>query len=135
MYSKARKPAATASHWINGSSRGPGSSPFSEVYTAVRARHLGLWRWRACWIRQRWYEVTDYIIGPLLSFPSTNHVINTEKWTSIPNDLQKIIVEEAAKSELEAMRLAAIQNEMGLVKNQDSGWSSCLSPQKFTNVA
>ena len=34
-----------------------------------------------------------------------------------PIDLQQIILEEAAKSELEALRIAAIQNEMGLLKN------------------
>ena len=95
---------------------------FAEVYTAIERGILDCGVTGAdAGYGQRWYEVTNYIIGPLLSSPSANNVINTEKWTSIPNDLQKIIIEEAAKSELEAMRLAAIQNEMGLIKNQDSG--------------
>ena len=95
---------------------------FAEVYTALERGILD------CGVTggdagygQRWYEVTDYIIGPLVSFPSTNNVINGELWNEIPEDLQRIILEEAAKSELEALRLASIQNEMGLLKNTEAG--------------
>ena len=35
--------------------------------------------------------------------------------------MQQILVEEGAKSELEALRIASIQNEMGLAKNLDKG--------------
>ena len=44
-------------------------------------------------------------------------MINGDLWSEIPPNLQAIILEEAAKSELEALRLASIQNEMGLLKN------------------
>ena len=91
---------------------------FAEVYTAIERGILDCGVTGAdAGFGQRWYEVTDFIIGPLLSFPSNNNVINGEKWASIPEDLQQIIIEEAAKSELEALRIAAIQNEMGLFKN------------------
>ena len=70
---------------------------------------------------QRWYEVTDYINGPLVSFPSNNNIINGKFWAKLPEDLQQILIEEAAKSELEALRIASIQNEMGLLKNTDAG--------------
>ena len=56
-----------------------------------------------------------------MSFPSTNNVINGELWAEIPENLQQIILEEAAKSELETLRLSAIQNEMGLLKNTTKG--------------
>ncbi len=119
---KTRSHSASLSDWINGMGADAQFLAFAEVYTAIERGILDCGVTGAdAGYGQRWYEVTDYIIGPLLSFPSTNNMINAEKWASIPNDLQKIIIEEAAKSELEAMRLAAIQNEMGLIKNQDSG--------------
>lgn len=43
-------------------------------------------------------------------------MFNREVWDGIPADLQQIILEEAAKSELEALRLAAAHNELGLIK-------------------
>lgn len=70
---------------------------------------------------QRWYEVTNYIVGPLFEFGFSHNIVNGEIWTSIPGDLQAIIIEEAAKSELEALRLAAQQIESGVSDNIQSG--------------
>lgn len=44
--------------------------------------------------------MTKYINGPLVSFPSTNNIINARVWERIPQDLQQILIEEGAKSEL-----------------------------------
>ena len=57
-----------------------------------------------------------YMIGPLPNFSFQNNVIQREVWNEIPADLQQIILEEAAKSELEALRLAAVHNEAGLIR-------------------
>ena len=115
---KTRSHSAALSDWINGMGATAQFLAFAEVYTAIERGILDCGVTGAdAGFGQRWYEVTDYIIGPLLSFPSNNNVINAEKWASIPDDLQQIILEEAAKSELEALRIAAIQNEMGLLKN------------------
>ena len=115
---KTRSHSAALSDWINGMGATAQFLAFAEVYTAIERGILDCGVTGAdAGFGQRWYEVTDYIIGPLLSFPSNNNVINAEKWASIPEDLQQIILEEAAKSELEALRIAAIQNEMGLLKN------------------
>ena len=115
---KTRSHSAALSDWINGMGAEAQFLAFAEVYTAIERGILDCGVTGAdAGYGQRWYEVTDYIIGPLLSFPSNNNVINAEKWASIPQDLQQIIIEEAAKSELEALRIAAIQNEMGLLKN------------------
>ena len=118
---KTRSHGAALSDWIGGMGAQAQFVAFAEVYTALERGILD------CGVTggdagfgQRWYEVADYIIGPLLSFPSTNNVINGTVWGKIPENLQQIILEEAAKSELEALRLAAIQNEMGLLKNTDS---------------
>ena len=115
---KTRSHSAALSDWIEGMGADAQFVAFAEVYTAIERGILD------CGVTggdagfgQRWYEVTDYIIGPLVSFPSTNNVINGDLWNEIPENLQDIILEEAAKSELEALRLSAIQNEMGLLKN------------------
>ena len=71
--------------------------------------------------RQHWYEVANYMVGPLASFTADNNVINAEIWSSIPSDLQQILLEEAAKSELEALRLASVQNDTGIPKNVSAG--------------
>ena len=136
---KTRSHSAALSDWINGMGASAQFLAFAEVYTAIERGILDCGVTGAdAGFGQRWYEVTDYIIGPLVSFPSNNNVINAEKWASIPEDLQQIILEEAAKSELEALRISAIQNEMGLLKNtsddprapESTRWSSCPSPRR-----
>ena len=112
------QPQRSSADWTNGMGASAQFLAFAEVYTAMERGILD------CGVpgadsgfEQRWYGVTDYIIGPLVSFPSNNNVIKAEKWASIPDNLQQIILEEAAKSEPEAMRISVIQNEMGLLKN------------------
>ena len=114
---KTRSHSAALSDWINGMGAEATFLAYSEVYAALERGIVD------CGVTgadsgygPRWYEVADYLIGPLLSFPSANNVINATKWASIPPDLQRIIIEEAAKSELEALRLAAAQSGMGLFK-------------------
>ena len=128
----ARSHSAALSDWIYGMGADAQFVAFADVYTALERGNLD------CGITgavqaygQRWYEVTDYIAGPLFSFPSTNNVINAEKWASIPDDLRQIIYEEGAKSELEALRLASIQNEMGLINNQNAGLELVLFPAEM----
>ena len=70
---------------------------------------------------QRWYEVSRYINGPLHSFIISSNVISRGVWDSLPQDLQRIFLEEGAKAELEALRLASIQNEVGIQKNLEAG--------------
>ena len=119
---KTRSNSRVLSHWIEGMGAASQFIAYVEVYLALERDILECAASNAHWAHlHSWYEVTDYIIGPLFHFPSHNNVINAEKWASIPEDLQRIIIEEAAKSELEALRLAAIQNEMGLTRNVDAG--------------
>ena len=114
---KSRSHSAALSDWINGMGAEAQFLAFAEVYTAIERGILDCGVTGAdAGFGQRWYEVADYLMGPLFSFPSVNNVINDAKWASLPDDLQQIIVEEAAKSELEALRLATIQNDMGLIK-------------------
>ena len=119
---KTRSHSAALSDWIEGIGGDAQFLAFAEVYTALERGILEAAVAGAdAGHGQRWYEVTDYLAGPLTSFPSTNNIINGDKWASIPPNLQQILIEEGAISELEALRIASIQNEMGLAKNLDKG--------------
>ena len=122
---KTRSHSAALSDWIEGIGGDAQFLAFAEVYTALERGILEAAVAGADGGHgQRWYEVTDYLAGPLTSFPSTNNIINGEKWANIPPNLQQILIEEGAISELEALRIASIQNEMGLAKNLDKGMTS-----------
>jgi C4-dicarboxylate-binding protein DctP len=95
---------------------------FAEVYTALERGILGAGVTGGdAGFGQRWYEVADYITGPLVSWPANDMVMNKDIWESLPADLQAIVLEEAAKAEMEMLRLGAIQNEVGLLKNVEKG--------------
>ena len=110
------------SDWLNGMNATPVALASAEVFTAIERGIVdcGITSGEAAH-KEGWYEYTKYMMGPLFSFPSYSNVISQDKWASIPEDLQQIIIEEGAKSELEALRLAAIQSEIGLIKNQLEG--------------
>ena len=76
----------------------------------------------------RMYEIADYMFGPVIGFGYTNNVINREVWDGIPADLQQIIIEEGAKTELEGLRLAPFQNVFGVQANIQLG----VKPTAFT---
>ena len=69
----------------------------------------------------RLYEVAGYMTGPVVGFGHTSNVINREVWDGIPADLQQIIIEEGAKTELEALRLAPFQNFTAVAINRALG--------------
>lgn len=119
---KTRSFGTAIGDWIIGMGGDAQFMAFTEVYTALERGVIdaGVTGGGAAW-GQRWYEVTKYINGPLTSWPSSLNMINKDLWDKIPEDLQKILIEEGAKSELEALRTGSIQNELGLQKNIDSG--------------
>ena len=119
---RTRSHSTALSDWLNGMGANPRFVAFAEVYDDLDRGILD------CGVTgadpaygQRWYEVVDYMIGPLFSFPAQSNVISQDTWNSIPTDLQQILLEEAARSELEAMRLAATQFEHGVTENQGAG--------------
>ena len=119
---RTRSHSTPLSDWINGMG---GQAQFiysPDVYRALERGILDCAATRPnAAYGERWYEVVSYMIGPQVSFPVLNNVVNGEVWKSIPDDLQQMIIEEAAKSELEALRLASIQNEVGVSKNKLAG--------------
>ena len=101
---------ATLSDWITGMGGFPEFFGFAEVYTALERGLLdaGVTSANAA-LGQRWYEVADYMNGPLYGFDSTISAINHQVWNIIPADLQQILIEEGARHELESLRLASVQ--------------------------
>ncbi len=119
---KTRSHAAALSDWINGMGADAQFLAFAEVYTALERGILDAGVTGSTpGHGQRWYEVTQYLNGPLKSLLSTNNIVNADVWDSIPSDLQQIFIEEGTKSELEQLRLTSIQNVTGVQKNVDAG--------------
>ena len=119
---KTRSHSAALSDWIEGMGADAQFVAFAEVYSALERGVLdAAVTGAASAIGQRWYEVSNYINGPLTSFPSDNNVVNGKVWAGIPADLQQVMIEEGAKAELEALRIASIQNEVGLLRNTNEG--------------
>ena len=110
---KTRSHGAATSDWIEGMGADAQCVAFAEVYTALERGILD------CGVTgadpaygQRWYEVTTHMNGFLLSLFYDNVVMNSSNFDKLPADLQAILLEEGAKHELEALRLAANQNEV-----------------------
>jgi TRAP-type C4-dicarboxylate transport system substrate-binding protein len=119
---KFRVPSTATSDWLGGMGASAQFMAFSEVYTAMERGILdGAMSGADAGYGQRWYEVTKYMNGPLLNRQRFAHVINKDVWSKLPSDLQAIMIEEGAKSELEGLRLASIQNEMSLVRLNKAG--------------
>lgn len=128
---KTRSHGAAISDWIEGMGAEAQFVAFAEVYTALERGILD------CGVTgadpaygQRWYEVTTHMNGFLVSLFNDNVVMNAAAFNKMPVDIQDILIEEGAKHELEALRLAAIQNEVGIVKNELAGLEKVLfSPE------
>ena len=119
---KTRSHSAALSDWIEGMGADAQFVAFAEVYAALERGILDAGVTGASpGYSQRWYEVTEFMNGGLKSFNSTMNVINKDVWEGIPADLQQIIIEEGAKYELEAPRIAGIQNRMGVARNVEAG--------------
>jgi TRAP-type C4-dicarboxylate transport system substrate-binding protein len=112
----------TLSDWISGMGGEPRPVAFAEVYTSLERGILDVGISNAnSGYSQRWYEVANYMNGPLYSFSSTINAVNRGAWDSIPADLQQILIEEGAKHELEALRLAAVQGSAAVERATDGG--------------
>ena len=69
--------------------------------------------------------------GFLVSLFNDNVVMNAANFDKLPADIQAILIEEGAKHELEALRLAAIQNEVGVKKNELAGLEKVLFSEEL----
>jgi TRAP-type C4-dicarboxylate transport system substrate-binding protein len=119
---KVRAFGTTISDWIIGMGASAQFVAFAEVYTALERGILDAGVTGASpAYGQRWYEVTKYMNGPLVNFPIVPTMINRAVWEEIPPDLQQIMIEESAKTELEMLRVSSIHNEIILEKSIKAG--------------
>ena len=95
---------------------------FAEVYTALERGILdgGVTGANAAY-GQRWYEVADYMAGPLPLFTVENATFNPDVWDNLPADFQAVLMEEGAKYELEFFRVTPILSALGIPKLLDEG--------------
>ena len=128
---KVRSHGSALSDWINGFGADAQFVAFAEVYTALERGILD------CGVTvafaahaQRWYEVTDYMVGPLSSQLLNTVIVNRDVWDGLPSDIQQILLEEGARHELEAMRVTPAWNEVWIQRNIDAG----LEYQEFSDA-
>ena len=119
---KVRSHGSALSDWINGFGADAQFVAFAEVYTALERGILD------CGVTvafaahaQRWYEVTEFMVGPLSSQLLNTVIVNRGVWDELPADIQQILLEEGARHELEAMRVTPAWNEVWIQRNIDAG--------------
>ncbi len=90
---------------------------FTEVYTALESGILdgGVTGANAAY-GQRWYEVADYMSGPLPLFTVENATFNYAVWQEIPEDFRQILLDESARYELQFFRVSPIISALGIPK-------------------
>ena len=119
---RVRTHSASMSDFIRGMGGEPVELSVGELYTALQIGTVdAAVTTLLLGVTGSLYEVTDHIAGPVIGFGYTNNVINRDVWNGIPDDLQQIIIEEGAKAELEALRLAPFQNFIALEAAEDLG--------------
>lgn len=103
---KVRSHSTVLGDLINGMGAEAQFVAFSEVYTALERGILdAAVTCGPCGAGLRWFEVSDYLNGPIISIGVTFITINRDRWNEIPADLQAIVQEEALAHQAENRRL------------------------------
>ena len=69
-----------------------------------------------------WYEVTDYMVGPIVAIGVTWITMKKDVWESIPPDLQAIITEEGARHQRTSREwVETIWAQVGIDENTADG--------------
>ena len=117
-----RSRSAAMQNWLDGMGARPEFVAFAEVYDALKEGDLDAGATTLFAAHgQYWYEVTGYMNGPLINWVPLPILLNPGVWKQMPADLQKILIEESARAELEQFRLAPAQILTGVQKNIDAG--------------
>ena len=95
---KTRSHSTVLSDLLDGMGAEPQFLAFADVYTALERGVLdAAVSCGTCGSGVRWYEVTDYMVGPIVAIGVTWITMNKEVWDAIPPDLQAIIKEEGER--------------------------------------
>ena len=75
-----------------------------------------------CGLERGWFEVSDFLMGPLPGLPHSLITVNGEIWAQMPQVLQEILREEAAIHEASTLRNATtVWHDIGIQENVDQG--------------
>ena len=95
---KVRSHDIILSDLLEGLGAEPQYMAYSDVYSALERGAIdGVVSCASCGHEQRWYEVADYIVGPLFNISHSWLTVNQELWDTMPRDLQNIVLEEGAR--------------------------------------
>jgi TRAP-type C4-dicarboxylate transport system substrate-binding protein len=96
---------------------------FSEVYTGLERGILdAAVTCGTCGSGLRWYEVTDYLVGPIVALSHTWITVNGDRWAELPPDLQAIVREEAKRHEdITRENALTIWDKDGIEENKEAG--------------
>ena len=95
---KLRSHSTVLSDLISGMGGDPQFIAFADVYTALERGVIdGAISCGSCGHGLRWYEVADYLVGPIISVGHSWFTVNQARWDEMPADLQNIIMEEGAR--------------------------------------
>ena len=96
-----RKDFAALSHtnvsrdFLNGMGAFPESTAFAAVYQKLNERNLdAAVSCSACGSNLDWYEVANYLVGPIVALSHSWLVVSRERWESLPPDVQTLIRDE-----------------------------------------
>jgi TRAP-type C4-dicarboxylate transport system substrate-binding protein len=120
---KIRSHSTVLGDLINGMGAEAQFVAFSEVYTALERGILdAAVTCGPCGAGLRWFEVADYLNGPIISIGVTYITINKDRWEEIPADLQAIMKEEALAHQAENRRLMEdVWDPLGITENVAGG--------------
>ena len=120
---KTRSHSTVLSDLLEGMGAEPQFMAFADVYTGLERGVLdAAVSCGTCGSGVRWYEVTDYMVGPIVAIAVTWITMNKDVWDSIPPDLQAIIKEEGARHQ--AISRDWVENkwaEEGVRENTEGG--------------
>ena len=95
---KVRSHSTVLSDLLSGMGADPQFIAFADVYTALERGVIdGAISCGSCGHGLRWYEVSDYLVGPIVSVGHSWFAVNAERWNRMPKDLQNIVLEEGAR--------------------------------------
>ena len=120
---KIRSHSTVLGDLISGMGADPQFVAFSEVYTALERGILdAAVTCGPCGAGLRWFEVSDYLNGPIISIGVTFITMNKDRWDEMPADLQAIVREEALAHQVENRRLMEnVWDPAGIKDNVDGG--------------
>ena len=120
---KSRSHSTVLSDLISGLGGEPQFIAFADVYTALERGVIdAAVSCGSCGYAQRWYEVADYLVGPIVSIGNAWMTINADTFDELPKDFQNIVLEEGARhAYLNRTLLVDVWTQRALDDNQAEG--------------